>query len=67
MVTLSKACQDGEDDELDARVEELEEAGEEAADAAGEHPHDQREADSDGLEGHITYGVHDCLGTPSPP
>ena len=66
MATLSKASQDGEHDELDARVEELEEAGEEAADAAREHPHDQREADSDGLEGYITYGVHDCLGTPSP-
>ena len=52
MAALSKASQDGEDDELDARVEELEEAGEEAADAAGEHPHDQGEADPDGLEGH---------------
>ena len=49
--SLSKASQYGEDNELDARVEELEEAGEEAAHAAGEHPHDQREADTDGLEG----------------
>ena len=54
MAALSKASQYGEDDELDARVEELEEAGEEAADAAREHPHDQREADPDGLEG-MTY------------
>ena len=65
MVTLSKASQGGEDDELDARVEELEEAGEEAADAAREHPHDQREADSDGLERHIIYDGRNCLGPPS--
>ena len=61
---MSKASQYGEHDELDARVEELEEAGKEAADAAREHPHDQGEADTDGLEGHDIHNIRNCSGIP---